>query len=123
MPKIITAQEAAEMVNPGDKILFGGFLAVGAAENLVDALVEKNVKHLSLFCSVFVFAFSFFMYNNFDPAIEGFQFVEKVDWFSSIGINYHLGIDGISIFFVLLSVFLTPICILASWNSIKKRVK
>ncbi|MDD3050077.1 MAG: CoA transferase subunit A [Candidatus Cloacimonetes bacterium] len=48
MPKIITAEQAAEMINPGDKILFGGFLAVGATENLIDALIEKNVKDLEM---------------------------------------------------------------------------
>lgn len=88
-----------------------------------DALVEKNVKHLSLFSSFFILAFGLFMFKNFDPSVSGFQFVEKHEWFGASGINYHLGVDGISVFFVLLSVFLTPICILASWNSVKKRVK
>ena len=88
-----------------------------------EQLVEKNVKHLSLFGSLFVFAFSLFLYGNYDSSNPGFQFVEKHSWFSSVGFTYHLGIDGISVLFVLLSTFLTPICILASWNSIKKRVK
>lgn len=88
-----------------------------------EALVEKNVKHLSLFSSLFIFAFGLFMYQNYDPSIVGFQFEEKGSWFGNGGINYHLGVDGISVYFVLLSVFLTPICILASWNSVKKRVK
>ncbi len=85
--------------------------------------VEKNIKHLSLFCSLFVFAFSFFLYQNFDTAESGFQFVEKYTWFGKSGLSYHLGVDGISIYFILLSAFLTPICILASWNSVKTRVK
>ncbi len=88
-----------------------------------EAVIEKNVKHLSLFCSLFVLAFGIFLYQNFDHNISGFQFVENYQWFGSGGINYHLGVDGISIFFVLLSAFLTPICILASWKSVKKRVK
>ncbi len=88
-----------------------------------EAAVEKNIKNLSLFCTLFVFMFGLFLYQNFDPNIAGFQFVEKYEWFGESGISYHLGVDGISIFFVLLSVFLTPICILASWNSIKTRVK
>jgi 3-oxoacid CoA-transferase A subunit len=48
MPKIITAHEAAELVKPGDKILVGGFLAVGAPEGIIDALVEKGTKDLEL---------------------------------------------------------------------------
>ena len=88
-----------------------------------EAVLEKNVKNLSLFGSLFVLAFGIFMYMNFDSSLSGFQFVEKHQWFGMSGIEYHLGIDGISVFFVLLSVFLTPICILASWNSIKTRVK
>ncbi len=85
--------------------------------------VEKNIKHLALFSSIFVFAFSFFLYQKFDPAASGFQFVEKYSWFGKNGLHYHLGVDGISIYFILLSAFLTPICILASWNSVKVRVK
>jgi len=88
-----------------------------------EAIVEKNVKHLSLFSSLFVLAFGMFMYQNYDPAITDFQFVENYAWLGNAGINYHLGIDGISLYFVMLSVFLTPICILASWTSVKKRVK
>lgn len=88
-----------------------------------EGAVEKNIKHLALFCSLFVFAFSFFLYQRFDPVASGFQFVEKSLWLSGAGLNYHLGVDGISIYFVLLSTFLTPICILASWNSVKTRVK
>ncbi len=88
-----------------------------------EAVIEKNIKHLSLFASLFVLAFGLFMYQNFDASEKGFQFVEKYSWFGDSGISYHLGVDGISIFFVLLSVFLTPICILASWNSVKTRIK
>jgi len=88
-----------------------------------EAIVEKNVKHLSLFSSLFVLAFGMFMYQNYDPAITDFQFVENYAWLGNAGINYHLGIDGISLYFVMLSVVLTPICILASWTSVKTRIK
>ena len=50
---------------------------------------------------------------------EGFQFEEKLAWVPALNIGYHVGIDGISLFFVLLSTLLTPICILASWESIQ----
>jgi NADH-quinone oxidoreductase subunit M len=57
---------------------------------------------------------------GFDPSNTGYQFVERVPWFA--GASYHLGVDGISVLFVLLTAFLMPICILASWKSIETRV-
>lgn len=85
--------------------------------------VTNNAKHMALFTSLFTLAFGLFMYMRFDPAIADFQFVEQSDWFKPLGIQYYMGVDGISVFFVLLSVFLTPICILASWDSVKTRVR
>lgn len=85
--------------------------------------VDNNAKHMALFTSLFTLAFGIFLFMRFDPSSAEFQFVEQSDWFRQLGIDYHMGVDGISIFFVLLSVFLTPLCILASWNSIKKRVR
>jgi NADH-quinone oxidoreductase subunit M len=63
------------------------------------------------------------MYWGFDPASADFQMVEKFDWLPGFNIAYKMGVDGISIFFILLSTFLTPICILASWESIQNRVR
>ena len=57
---------------------------------------------------------------TFDPSSAAYQFVERYVWFA--GAQYHMGVDGISILFVLLTAFLMPICILASWNTIKDRV-
>ena len=62
------------------------------------------------------------IWAGFDNADPGFQFVEKIDWLGS-GISYHMGVDGISMLFVILTTFLMPLCILASWESIEKRVK
>ena len=59
----------------------------------------------------------------FDTSEPGFQLVQRVDWMPSFGIAYHVGVDGISFPFVLLSLLLTPICVLASWDSVKTRVK
>src|SRR5690606_23409114 len=56
------------------------------------------------------------------PNDPGFQMVEKHDWLDS-GISYHMGVDGISMLFVILTTFLMPLCILASWEAIEKRVK
>ena len=85
--------------------------------------VDSNAKHLALFTSIFTLAFGLFAYSRFDAGVAGFQFVEQSDWFKPMGIEYHMGVDGISIYFILLSVILTPMCILASWNSISKRVR
>ncbi|MCB1782912.1 MAG: NADH-quinone oxidoreductase subunit M [Alphaproteobacteria bacterium] len=104
-------------------LICAAMIATVRGEKGDEVLVAKNVKHLAFFGSLFVVAFSLFLYANFDPANPGFQFTEKYSWFKTAGLNYHLGVDGISIYFVLLSAFLTPICILASWNSVKTRVK
>ncbi|MCB9991409.1 MAG: NADH-quinone oxidoreductase subunit M [Rhodospirillales bacterium] len=85
--------------------------------------VDRNAKFTAFYCSTFTFALALFMLGRFDGTTADFQFVEKADWFPSLGISYHMGVDGISVFFVALSAFLTPLCILASWTSIKKRVK
>ena len=87
-------------------------------------VIKRNIKHLSFFSSAFVLAFALFIYFHFDTSSDAsFQFVEKYVWFEKAEISYHLGIDGISLHFILLTAFLTPICILASWNAIKERLK
>ncbi|TIU91597.1 MAG: NADH-quinone oxidoreductase subunit M, partial [Mesorhizobium sp.] len=68
------------------------------------------------------FIISLFIWTGFDNSEPGFQFVEKFAWLDS-GISYHMGVDGISMLFVILTTFLMPLCILASWESIEKRVK
>ncbi|MCB1681971.1 MAG: NADH-quinone oxidoreductase subunit M [Alphaproteobacteria bacterium] len=88
-----------------------------------EPIVEKNVKHIALFGSLFVLAFALFMIANFDKSSADFQFVEKFSWFTLAGLNYHLGVDGISVYFILLSALLTPVCILASWNSVHMRIR
>ena len=85
--------------------------------------VAQNAKSTALMTSIFTFALSVYMYVGFDKSSADFQFVEKMPWLPGFNISYKMGIDGISIFFVLLSTFLTPVCILASWDSITSRVK
>ena len=84
---------------------------------------EHNCKMLAIWVSSFTFLVSLFLYFGFDPKIVGYQFEENFEWISGSGISYHLGVDGISMPFILLSTFLIPLSILASWNSIKKRVR
>jgi len=85
--------------------------------------VARNARATALLTSVFTFALSLYMYAHFDKSSAAFQFIEQSSWLPGLDINYKMGIDGISVFFVLLSTFLTPICILASWESITHRVK
>ncbi|MBR72820.1 MAG: NADH-quinone oxidoreductase subunit M [Rhodospirillaceae bacterium] len=85
--------------------------------------VARNARHLALWTSVVTFGLSLLLIAYFDISTADFQYVESVPWLSDYNIGYHLGIDGISIFFLLLTTFLIPICILASWDAIKDRVR
>ncbi len=84
---------------------------VGAAFILVargdDAVVARNARFIALWTSLIVFALSMVLWVEFDPSTAAFQFVERADWISLGGftITYHMGIDGISLFFILLSTF------------------
>ena len=88
-----------------------------------EEVVAGNVRYAALFVSLFTFGVSLFLWGLFNRSTSNFQFVEKVEWIPSLNISYHLGVDGISVLFVLLSTLLTPICILASWEAIQTRVK
>ena len=83
---------------------------------------RRNIRTIALLTTTFTFVVSLFIWTGFDNSQAGFQFVEKVAWLDS-GISYHMGVDGISMLFVILTTFLMPLCILASWESIEKRVK
>jgi NADH-quinone oxidoreductase subunit M len=85
--------------------------------------VDRNCRSAALITSLATFLISLVLWIRFDGTKASFQFEEKFDWVPALGIGYHMGVDGISLFFVLLSTLLTPICILASWDSIKVRVK
>ncbi len=86
-------------------------------------VVARNARWAALWTSLLTFVLSLFLWFGFDSASHEFQFVEEAAWIPSFNISYHMGIDGISLFFVLLSTLLTPVCVLASWESIKVRVK
>ncbi|MER8696847.1 NADH-quinone oxidoreductase subunit M [Mesorhizobium opportunistum] len=83
---------------------------------------RRNIRAIALLTTTFTFIISLFIWTGFDNSQAGFQFVEKAAWLDS-GISYHMGVDGISMLFVILTTFLMPLCILASWESIEKRVK
>lgn len=83
----------------------------------------NTVRHLALGLSVIEFIVSLSLFKSFDASATGLQMVEKFMWIERFGIQYFMGIDGISLWLVLLTTFLTPIIILASWTSITERIK
>ena len=82
---------------------------------------QKIAKYVAFFVSLITFIISIVLLVNFKADISEFQFIENKNLMNGV-FTYSMGIDGISILFILLSTFLTPICILASWNIINDRV-
>ena len=106
--------------------LFGAILLLFLRGN--EEVIALRSKQITLLISGLTFALVLAMMFNFDPHYvdpisPGFQFVEKLVWFKTLGISYHMGIDGISLFFIVLTAFLTPVAILFSWDSVKMRVR
>ncbi len=87
-----------------------------------DEVAARNARWVALWTTLVTFVVSLLLLPGFDAAASGFQFVEKKPWLGEIA-AYHMGVDGISLPFVILTTFLMPFCILASWESVKKRVK
>jgi len=85
-------------------------------------IVEKNSKYVAIFSSLVNFFLSIFLWYSFDTSTSDFQFVEKKNWMEGF-INFQLGIDGISILFILLTTFIAPICIFSGIHSIKFKIK
>ena len=98
---------------------------VGAAFILAtrgdDEVALRNIRWAALWTTIVTFALSLLIWIYFDPRNPDFQFVEKHDWLAGLA-AYHMGVDGISMLFVILTTFLMPICILASWG-VTKRVR
>jgi NADH-quinone oxidoreductase subunit M len=88
-----------------------------------DATTAQTARWTALWTSVITFLFSTVLWTRFDIHEAGYQFQENSAWLPEFGVGYRMGVDGISVLFVLLSTALTPICILASWDSIKTRVR
>jgi len=101
----------------GVAVLLGLRMTAAPANN---AKTENAAKWIALAFTVATFALSVLLVAQFDRNTSGFQFVEQIPWFG--GLNYRMGVDGISVLFVLLTAFLLPICIVASWKSIEKRL-
>ena len=87
-----------------------------------DAAAQRNSRWIALWTTIITFAISLIMVANFDASSPAFQFVEKAPWMGG-QINYHMGVDGISLPFVILTTALMPFCIIASWSAIEKRIR
>ncbi|MFI5011852.1 MAG: NADH-quinone oxidoreductase subunit M [Hyphomicrobiales bacterium] len=87
-----------------------------------DEAALSNIRYITLLTTLVTFLLSLVAWWQFDPSNSAFQLVEQASWISS-SITFKLGVDGYSIPFVLLTTFLMPFCILASWTSIERRVR
>jgi len=97
---------------------------VGAA--LIFVLPRRHeglVKVTALATSLVTFAVSVPLFTRFDASLSDYQFVEQRAWMPTLGVSYHLGVDGISLLLVLLTTFLMPLVLLSSWHSIERRWK
>ena len=80
------------------------------------------IRSVALIGSLLALAVTIPLYTGFDPSVAQLQFVENTPWIERLNANYHLGVDGISIWFVLLTAFMTVIVVLAGWQVIETRV-
>ena len=98
--------------------IVGGFLVLAIGERAG----AMPARWLSLLVSVATFAVTLPLFTGFDTHSAAMQFVERVPWIPSLHIQYFLGIDGISLWFILLTSFLTPLVVIASWRNISNRI-
>jgi NADH-quinone oxidoreductase subunit M len=99
---------------------------VGALLLLLVRDEEQNeglIRKIALIVSVLVFAETLLLWLRFNPASADFQFVERYGWIPAFGIDYAVGVDGISLLLVVLTGFLTPIALLSSWESVHKKTR
>ena len=90
--------------------------------NKNDQSYERKVKEIGLWVSIINFLLSLILLYSFDKTESQFQFIENFKLINDLGIYYYLGIDGISLSFILLTTLLIPICIITSWNKISKNI-
>ncbi len=84
---------------------------------------EPLVRNIALVASLVTFAATLYLWAQFDPSSAAYQFEERYAWMPNFGIQYNIGIDGISLLLVVLTAFLTPLALLSSWESVHKGVK
>lgn len=90
---------------------------------LVPSREIRLLKFIALNSACFSFIGSLLLWGSFSKSVGFFQFLVKLTWFPLLTLNFTLGVDGISIFFILLTTLLIPLCILASWNSVGHSLK
>lgn len=90
---------------------------------LIPSKLEEAVRWVAFIGSSAIFALSICMYKNFDVGNAGLQMVSQMDWLPQIGARYALGIDGISLYLILLTTFLIPIIVLSAWHAVEKDIK
>ncbi|MEM8949214.1 MAG: NADH-quinone oxidoreductase subunit M [Pseudomonadota bacterium] len=88
-----------------------------------EEVVNQNAKAIALWTAGITFLLSLMIWGNFDYTRSDFQLVERIEWLPGLNINYHVGVDGISLFLILLSTLTTLVCIGVSWESVQVRVK
>ena len=88
-----------------------------------DGRRDAVIRWTALAASLLVFAATLLLWSRFDPSCADFQFVERHDWIPSFGVQYFVGVDGISLFLLVLTGVLTPVALLSSWESVHKKVK
>ena len=101
--------------------LIGGLLLlfIGNSDGRRDGLI----RWLTLGVSLVAFVVTVALWAGFDPGSAAFQFVERRPWIPAFGIDYYVGVDGISLLLLVLTAFLTPIALLSSWGSVERKVK
>ncbi|RCL03885.1 MAG: NADH-quinone oxidoreductase subunit M [Candidatus Tokpelaia sp. JSC161] len=100
--------------------LFGAFLIFISEDD--SYIARRKIRNVAFLTTLVVFILSLVLWVNFDNKDAGFQMQENMNWLAA-GISYHIGVDGISLLFIVLSAFLIPFCILASWKSVTEQFK
>jgi NADH-quinone oxidoreductase subunit M len=107
--------------------LLSAIIFLPLAGAVVLMLLPRNnpslAKKWALVWTIVEFIVSLPLFFHFNEKTADMQFVENVSWFPELGISYHIGVDGLSMLLVLLTTFLTVLCVMASWESIKDKVK
>jgi len=101
--------------------LVGAVIILLIARSGASEIVARNARWIALIFTVADLILSIVLWAKFDGSSSAFQFVEHAPWLTG-GISYHMGVDGISMLFIVLTGILMPVCILASWESIETRV-
>ena len=88
-----------------------------------DGSRDQLFRTASLAIALVTFAATLYLWAGYTPGTTAFQFVERYDWIPVFGIQYYIGIDGISLLLIVLTGFLTPLALLSSWEGVEKKVK